>query len=316
MKKIVILLLIALLSVSIISCGKKENTEIIKKDVEISVSDGILKGKLLTAENETLIIIVPGSGPTSMDGMGNSYKFLSEKLSEKQYDVFRYDKRGVGKSKNIKVVESEIRVEDYTKDIEEIIRYFKKVNKYKKIVLIGHSQGSLFGMLAIENEPVDFFISLAGAGFSIDKVIMMQIKENKLNPEYIITESEEILSSLKKGEKTKKVNPLLNSLFRYDIQDYMISWIKYDPAEEIKKLTNTKVLIIQGDNDVQIDISNAEKLHNTCESSELKIVKDMSHILKIAPPKEDYKEHIESYYDDKSPIADELVQYIVDFIQN
>ncbi len=313
MKKLFILLLFIIIGIGIISCN---SNEIIEENIEITIEDGVIGGKLLTSHNDTIIIVVPGSGPTDMNGAADSYKLLAKELAKNKFDVFRYDKRGLGKSKNIKVVEKDVQVEDYIGDIKNIIKHFKNTNSYKKIAIIGHSQGALFSSIAIENEYVDYFISLSGAGFPIDEIIIKQIKNNKYNPDYIIKESEKILTSLKKGDKVKNINPLLNSLFRYDIQDYMISWIKYDPCKEIKKLEDIKVLIIQGDNDIQIDVNNADNLHNALKSSELKIVKDMNHILKIAPPKEDYKKHLDSYSDNSAPVSEELIKYIVDFINN
>jgi len=48
----------------------------------------------------------------------------------------------------------------------------------------------------------------------------------------------------------------------------MISWLKYDPAVEIKKLT-IPVLLINGDKDLQIKVSEAElasKQQTGCEA--------------------------------------------------
>ena len=51
------------------------------------------------------------------------------------------------------------------------------------------------------------------------------------------------------------------AIFKPSIQPYMISWIKYDPQIEIKKLT-IPVLILQGTNDFQVSVDDAKLLQN------------------------------------------------------
>ena len=55
-----------------------------------------------------------------------------------------------------------------------IINNFKNDKRFNNITLIGHSQGSLVAMMAI-NDAIDKYISLAGLGESADKTIVRQI---------------------------------------------------------------------------------------------------------------------------------------------
>ena len=87
--------------------------------------------------------------------------------------TFRYDKRIV-KQILKKDIDPNITFDDFVTDAVSTIDYFKKEDKYAGIYVIGHSQGSLVGMLAAKDRA-DGYISLAGAGQSIDKVITEQI---------------------------------------------------------------------------------------------------------------------------------------------
>ena len=64
--------------------------------------------------------------------------------------------------------------ETFINETKSIIDYFKNSKNYSKIIVAGHSQGSLVGMIASKNKA-DAFISLAGAGRSLDEILVEQI---------------------------------------------------------------------------------------------------------------------------------------------
>ena len=104
---------------------------------------------------------------------------------------------------------------------------------------------------------------------------------------------------------------MLSSLFRPSIQPYLISWFKYDPQKEIKKLEKP-VLIIQGTTDIQVSIEDAKKLSNANQKAKLIIIEGMNHIFKEAVL--DRQKNVLTYSQPKLPIKKELVKVIVDFI--
>ena len=73
---------------------------------------------------------------------------LAEGLFENGVSSYRYDKRGVGNS--IVNIQSgdDIKFIDYINDVVSIINHFKDIKEYKQIVVIGHSEGALIGMIA------------------------------------------------------------------------------------------------------------------------------------------------------------------------
>ncbi|WP_430813157.1 alpha/beta hydrolase [Carboxylicivirga sp. RSCT41] len=306
-----------LIAVSTLTYAQKHHD---KQAVQLSTPSGILCGTLLVADsiNTTHVaIIIPGSGATDQNGNSgmamhtNAYKLLAEELARNKISSLRFDKRGIGKSSNAAIQISELRFENFIDDVTLWTNMLKSDQRFKKVYLIGHSQGSLIGIMTAQASTVDGFISIAGAGYSIDKILNKQLK-NKVSEE-LYKESTTILASLRKGEAVDSVSPWLYSVFSPLMQPYLISWIQYDPCSEIKKL-DIPSLIINGTTDIQVSVDNAEKLHEAAKNSQLLIIDNMNHVLKEAPLEQ--KSNIATYSNGKLPVVPLLVEGIVDFIGN
>tara|TARA_B100002049_G_C16014274_1_gene347252 strand:- start:615 stop:1016 length:402 start_codon:yes stop_codon:yes gene_type:complete len=119
---------------------------------------------------------------------------------------------------------------------------------------------------------------------------------------------------LEKRGKVKEFNPALSSIFRKSAQPFMASWIKYDPQEEIQKLT-IPILLINGNNDLQVNPEEAEKLKKAQPNAELVIIENMNHIFRIVDKNDDIANQ-KSYNEPQRPISDKLVEVISNFILN
>jgi len=293
--------------------GQKEET------VKITSVTGIIEGTILTPRTIgkiPVVLIIAGSGPTDRNGnnpmmTNNSLKMLADLLAENKIASLRYDKRGIGKSKNAMINEEDLRFENYIEDAESWIEFLKKDKRFNQIIVAGHSEGSLIGMIASRNKSTDKFISIAGAGEPAGNVLKKQLESQN---EYIKTESKTIIEELEKGNTVKDVPVILNSLFRQSVQPYLISWFKYNPQKEIKKLEDIPVLIIQGTTDIQVTVGDAENLHNSNPDSKLEIIERMNHIMKEAPI--DRELNIETYDNADLPLKNELSDIIVSFIKS
>lgn len=281
---------------------------------EISVNKHI-DGTLLTPNNITkpnLAIIIAGSGPTDRDGnqnflKNNSLKKLAVNLTKKNIATYRYDKRIVKqlKSKNI---DKDIMFDDFVTDAKSIIDYFKNSQNFNKIYVIGHSQGSLVGMLAAKDRA-DGYISLAGAGQSIDQVIIEQI--NKTAPNFT-KDTERVFKTLREGKTTTDYPIALSSIFNIEIQKFMINWMQYNPTEVIKSL-KMPVLVVNGTKDLQVSENEAKLLQEANEKAILKIIQNMNHVLVTING--DDLENSKSYAETQRPIAEGLIEAITDFIK-
>lgn len=154
------------------------------KTEEIAINpliDGTLFSTNTTAKKPNLVILIAGSGPTNRNGnqigmQNNSLKFLAEGIAANGNVVFSYDKRIIKQMKEGNLEEGNLNFTDFINDAKDVIAFFKKQKKYKKIIIAGHSEGSLIGMIAA-NGNADAFISLAGAGRTIDLIITEQIEK-------------------------------------------------------------------------------------------------------------------------------------------
>jgi pimeloyl-ACP methyl ester carboxylesterase len=246
---------------------------------------GNLEGSLSLPGQKTgipVVLIIAGSGPTDRNGnneemQNNSLKLLAEELNKNGIAALRYDKRGVGQSSDVNKDEMEMRPETFVQDVRGWIDLLAEDKRFTKIIVAGHSEGSLFGMLAaIENKKVKGYISIAGAGRPIDVILREQFSNVPANVKEIIYG---MLDKLKKGDSLTNVPPILYSVFRPSIQPYMRAWMKYDPQAEIKKLT-IPILVIAGTTDIQVKEIDAQLLAKAQPKAELRIIKNMNHVLK------------------------------------
>ena len=288
------------------------------KTEDIAV-DSLIKGTLYIPKNVTkktkLVILIAGSGPTNrygnqFGGVTNCLKFLAEDIVNKDIAVFSYDKRLFAQMKSGNIDEKSMRFEDMITDAQNVVDYFKSEKRFKKIIIAGHSEGSLVGMVA-STKNVNAFISLSGAGRPIDEVLKEQLLKQLPNLEAEINEN---LATLKEGktfELTSK-NPAIISVFRTSVQPYMISWIKYNPTVEIKKL-KIPVLIINGTQDLQVPESDARLLKEAFPKAQIEIIENMNHLFKETKTEQENKK---SYNDGKIPVMPILSEKMVDFIKS
>lgn len=309
MKKILWILLL----VNCIAFSQEDN--ITKKEVEVN---SLIKGTLFSPYKETpqtkLVILIAGSGPTNrsgnstVGGMNNSLKFLAEGLAKNGIAVYSYDKRIFAQMISKTLDEKNLSFEDFIKDAKDVVTFFKSQKKYSKIIIAGHSEGSLIGMVAAFNNA-DGYVSIAGAGRGIDEVLLEQLGKQSPKMKEVAQEG---LTSLKAGKTFENKNPMLASIFRESVQPYMISWIKYNPQTEIKKLT-IPILILNGTKDIQVPPSDAQLLHAANPKSEIKIIENMNHIFKEILVDED---NAKSYNSPNIPVMPELISSITLFINS
>jgi hypothetical protein len=292
--------------------------------VELSDSSAVrvLKGILLMPSDVKgkipLVVIIAGSGPTDRDGnspgLKSDYlKMLAENLALNNIASFRYDKRGVGKSKVTHKNEELLVFQDFVNDATDWISRFKVDSRFSKIIVAGHSEGSLIGMLAVQSSKVNGLITLAGTGRPLDAVIMEQLRSNPYNPPQLINESQVILDSLKAGHRVKKVNPLLMALFRPSVQPFLISILKYDPAK-VLNLVSVQIMIVQGTTDIQVSSVDAELLHAAKSDARYVLIEGMNHVLRDAPA--DRSANIAVYSLSTKPLSASLIPELVAFVKS
>ncbi len=312
MKRILLLLFLSLCVWNIVAQNYTE------QNLNIPVTRDSIYGTLLIPKNivkQTLVILIPGSGLTDRNGnqaglQNNSLKYLTESLSEQGISTYRYDKSIIHQYKQKGFKEEEVDFDNFINEAKTVTDYFKAQGVYNKIILAGHSQGSLVAMLATPGKA-DAYISLCGVSQSLDVALAQQLHQQL--PQYD-QEVYNILKALKSGETVKEINPTpLLSIFRPSVQPFLISWMQYNPENYITDI-EVPVLIVGGTKDLQVPVSDAKHLHSLAKNAKLLIVKDMNHVLKIIEGQD--LENKMSYMNPDLPVAKALVQGLLDFINN
>ena len=204
-------------------------------------------------KNPPLLIFIHGSG--NIDRKGNQgpalqlgyLEALSDSLNQKGIATYRFDKR-TSSIENLKKM-SRIRISDYVEDVRLAVKHFEKDKRFSGIHLLGHSQGSLVGLLVKEKE-VKSYTSLAGAAKRIDTIIINQIGGQlpALKPV-----ARQHFQELHDTDTILKVNPMLAQVFAGPNQKFLKDWAAYDPQKEIKEC-GIPILIIQGLADIQVPL--------------------------------------------------------------
>jgi len=264
-----------------------------------------------------LVVIIAGSGPTDrngnsplLPGANNSLKLLAEGLAARGIASVRYDKRGIAASAQAIVSETNLRFDTYADDAAACIRLLRPDARFSTITVVGHSEGSLLGMLATQRAGADGYVSIAGAGRAADKILREQLT-GKLPPD-LLSFANKALDAMLAGHTVDSVPPALAALFRPSVQPYMISWLRVDPQVEIKRL-GVPALIVQGTLDIQVPVSDAQLLTQAEPKSKLLVIDGMNHVLKRVAP--DQASQQASYSDPNLPVAPELIDGIAAFVK-
>lgn len=284
-------------------------------EIELSISN-LIDGSLVTPNSnpsKSLVIIIAGSGPTNRNGnqnflKSNNLKKLAIALAENNIASYRYDKRIVKQIKTGNVDVKNMRFEDFVNDAKDVITHFANKAEFSKLYIAGHSQGSLVGMLAIDDN-IDGFISLAGAGQNIGDVIVDQI--NNTARQYV-EETRKVVKKLKAGQTTTEFPQALQAMFNLETQPFMISWMAYNPTEIIASIKQP-ILIVNGTKDLQVSVEEAKLLAKANADASIRIIDNMNHVLFTIEG--DKLENSKSYGESFRPINPELIESIVLFVK-
>lgn len=272
------------------------------------------------AKNDVAALLIAGSGPTDRNGNSraaamsvNIYYLLAQTLQSDGIASLRYDKRGIGNSPDT-TPEEELRLEDYIADAAAWVVWLRG-HGFARVVLIGHSEGALIALQVAADDPaVAGVVTLAGAGYPIDELVQLQLANQLVGYDPgLMLRANALLASLQAGERVAQVPPALEALFRPSVQPFLISSMQYDPRRIIRQV-EAPVLIVSGDNDLQVVPANAEALSAARPSARKVIVPGMTHVLKTCDAR-DLQGQLRSVYTNGNlPLSPELGPLLRDFI--
>ena len=295
-------------------------TTYIEHSVTLTTPTGVLYGSEIIPNSPTpipVLLLHAGSGPTdrngnsrALPGANNSLKLLVEALARNGIASVRYDKRAIGESAKAAASEADFRFTTYVDDAAGWVKQLRADKRFSKIVIAGHSEGALIAMLAAAQAATDGYISIAGIAQSADDVLRVQLKP-KLPPD-LYAEADRCLITLKAGKTCENPPAALAALFRPSVQPYLISWFKHTPRDIIGSL-KLPVLIVQGDRDNQVAVSEANSLKAAAPNARLAVIGGMNHVLKIVG--DDAELQKRSYSDSALPVSTELLAVVTAFVE-
>ncbi|PZF73632.1 alpha/beta hydrolase [Taibaiella soli] len=293
-------------------------TATIDSNFVLHTAKGDIYGTLQTAvakKKMPVVLIIPGSGPVDRNNnhdklVNNTSQMMADSLANHGVASLRYDKRGIGASKAANPSEKDLRFDDYITDAEGWINILKKDKRFSRVYVMGYSEGALIGAVAAQKEQIKGLISVASTGRPIDQVLREQLKP-KLSPAMMDT-CNYVFDELLAGREVPKVSRRLALVARPDIQPYLISWFKYNPALEMAKV-KVPVLIIEGENDGQVTKADVENLQKAVPSAKMVQIQGANHLMKKGT--NEVADNISSAMNPKLPLMTEFVQAVVNFIR-
>ena len=291
---------------------------VLQRPISLDTGNGELFGSLLLPKSDSpvpVVLILAGSGPTDRDGnnpdggRNDSLKRLAWVLAKHNIASVRYDKRGVAASFAATPDERNLSVEAYVNDAVAWSQKLKSDPRFGPLILLGHSEGALIATLAAPRADAAALISLSGSARPVDQVIREQLARSLPPP--LMLRSNQILDSLKAGHTDADVPAPLQPIFRPSVQPYLISLFRQDPAKAFAQL-KMPALIVQGSNDMQVGVGDAQALKAAKPDAELVVIEGMNHVMRIVPA--DVKRQLASYKDPNLPLAAELGGKLIEFI--
>lgn len=142
--------------------------------------NGLKQGMFLQSENtENPVLLYLHGGP------GSPEIAFAERLTtglEKLFTVCWWEQRGSGISYNRKITPKEMTLEQMVSDTIEVTHYLRNRFGKEKIYIMGHSWGSLLGVITVKQQP-ELFHAFIGIG-----QIAQQVRSERLAYTYMLEE--------------------------------------------------------------------------------------------------------------------------------
>ncbi|MEB3902901.1 alpha/beta fold hydrolase [Pseudomonas juntendi] len=311
--------LAALLLLLCTSLAQAAAPTVLQRPIDLDTGQGVLHGSLLLPQEQTpppVVLIVAGSGPTDRNGNNpasgrlDNLKRLALLLAGEHIASVRFDKRGVAASQPATPDERDLSVERYVADVVAWSRMLKADPRFGPLILLGHSEGALIASLAAEQAGASAVITVAGSGRPVADVLREQLAQRL--PPAQLAQGNAVIDRLQAGQTTLDVPAPLREVFRPSVQPYLISLLRQDPAAAFARLP-MPALILQGRNDVQVEVADAERLKAAKPDAQLVVIEGMNHMLRISP--RDMSQQRDSYRNPALPLARELGERIVAFVR-
>ncbi len=183
-----------------------------------------------------VVVLVTGSGQQNRDEEVFGHKpflVLADFLARKGIATLRYDDRAFGESKGGDLQNATTL--DFFADAKAAISYLKDTERFRRVGMLGHSEGGNIAFMAGAEGLVDFVVSLAGMGEKGDVALTAQVNR---------------ILELSGAQPVQTVEG-----YREQAKAQHSAWldwfIDYDPADHLRRI-HCPVLALNGTSDCQV----------------------------------------------------------------
>jgi alpha-beta hydrolase superfamily lysophospholipase len=327
----------------------------IEKNVSFQSGEINLEGTLVLPKNgakSSVVLLLPGSGPTDRDEnarkgfhkfISNNLKTIAIHLANNGYASYRYDKRGVGKTKELV---SQVGFNDIVNDARSAITflsYLKEIDS-SQIFILGHSEGGIVGaILSAQNKKIKGFIGIASPITALDNEVVQQInhiltvrkkskeKVDQLTHAFKVTfdlmrkyknwekidahEIKQIFSQASFGFKILPAKTAKKALAKQFRPMWFIQSFDYD-FKEIARKISCPVLLLFGEKDYQVTAEEGRQFKKILEDNgnknvHLTILSDLNHMLRYNSGSMDPKTSLKSLQNNiDSRVLDSITNWL------
>lgn len=247
-------------------------------------------------EFHKILVVISGTGQISQ----NAHNYLTEYLLENNIAVFRFDKRGVGKSSGEYNDQPKVYSTDFIKIFKQLRK--SKSTSNKKIGFLGHSLGGIVSIQAVEQDiKPDFLIQWSAPIGKPRDLLKYQIENGIKNYDKLIIgeNTEKRIASInyvynlidkypnktawelwKIGKKeSKKLNIDKKSFSNY-LMPHNVEFARINNTETYENI-DFPTLVIIGEKDNLVDPKQSEiKLENIgSQNIEFKTISGLNHFM-------------------------------------
>jgi pimeloyl-ACP methyl ester carboxylesterase len=240
---------------------------------------------------------------------------LAQALATRGVSSARVDKRGMFGSAAAGDP-NQASVSGYAADIRSWVKTLRGRTGARCIWVLGHSEGALMTLAAATEDSAGIcgIVLVSGAGRRMSDVLREQLGASPQFAPYL----DRALAAIARLEAGERVDPagmdgVLMSLFAPQVQDYLIDWFKYDPAQ-LAALVRVPMLVVQGEQDLQTGVADARRVAAANPAARLVLLPQVNHVLK-AVPGGDRAANMASYADPSLPLAPGVAEAIADFVK-
>lgn len=314
------------------------------EEVTICHDDVTLAGTLTIPDDATkktpIVVMVTGSGQQNRDEELFEHKpfaVIADFLARNGIATLRYDDRGIGGSTGEVATAT---TADFAKDAESVVKYLRKIKRFGKVGLLGHSEGGLIAyMLGAKPKMLDFIVSIAGPAVRGDSILVHQNRNALAKSGITGKVADDFIDALRKAFQlkidndgtamtdevlaeiyptwdndniTQRLAQSIRGLFTpQGTNTWMQYFLSYSPTKDLKSL-RIPALIVYGEKDTQVAASlNASVARQYTPKAIVKVYPYANHLMQHAATGQ-----VEEYKTIEETISPEILNDITSFIKS